>query len=97
MCARKFVEEAHKAFARVEEDADHLDGSRAMCAAVKKEEQEGHLLPREALGAANASAMTFLTDLISILVVMPGGDKNAAELLKDLAGEGIVREYAMEE
>ncbi|KAL9375805.1 hypothetical protein Peur_032684 [Populus x canadensis] len=68
MCARKFVEKAYKAFARVEEYADHLDGSRAIYAAVKKVEQEGHLLPREALGAANASEMTFLTDLISILV-----------------------------
>jgi hypothetical protein len=29
--------------------------------------------------------------------LQPGGAKNAAELLKDLAGEGIVREYAMEE
>ena len=30
-------------------------------------------------------------------LLQPGGAKNAAELLKDLAGEGIVREYAMEE
>ncbi|KAJ6971098.1 hypothetical protein NC653_035389 [Populus alba x Populus x berolinensis] len=30
-------------------------------------------------------------------LLQPGGGKNAAELLKDLAGGGIVREYAMEE